>query len=173
MVVIAAVVGGYILAHENLKLPGWVPVLGKSYFTLKADFQTAQALTPGQGQAVTIAGAKVGEIASVNLHEGIATVTIHMTPKYAHLYRDATLLMRPKTNLQDMTVEVDPGTRASGRLASGATVPISQTAPNIDFDQFLAGLDAETRAYLQELLAGAGEGLKNNGKALSATLKRF
>src|ERR1035438_8801618 len=59
MVVIAAVVGGYILAHENLKLPGWVPVLGRSYFTLKADFQTAQAVTPGQGQAVTIAGAKI------------------------------------------------------------------------------------------------------------------
>ena len=69
MVVIAAVVGGYILAHENLKLPSWVPVLGKSYFTLKADFQTAQAVTPGQGQAVTIAGAKIGEIASVDLHE--------------------------------------------------------------------------------------------------------
>ena len=50
---------------------------------------------------------------------------------------------------------------------------MSQTAPNIEFDEFLAALDAETRAYLQELLAGAGEGLKNNGKALSATLKRF
>jgi phospholipid/cholesterol/gamma-HCH transport system substrate-binding protein len=173
MVVIAAVVGGYILAHENINLPGWFPVLGKSYYTLKADFQTAQALTPGQGQAVTIAGAKVGEIASVDLHEGVATVTMRVTPQYARFYRDATLLMRPKTNLQDMTVEVNPGTPASGRLPSGATVPIAQTAPNIDFDQFLAGLDAETRAYLQELLAGAGEGFKNNGKALSATLKRF
>ena len=173
MVAIAAIVGGYILAHENLNLPGWVPVLGKSFYTLKADFQTAQALTPGQGQAVTIAGAKVGEIANVDLHEGVAVVTIHMTPKYAHLYRDTTLLMRPKTNLQDMTVEVNPGTPSSGQLPSGSTVPIAQTAPNIDFDQFLAGLDAETRLYLQELLAGAGEGLKENGKALSATLKRF
>ena len=72
MVVIAAAVGGYILAHENLKLPGWVPVLGREYFTLKADFQTAQAVTPGQGQAVTIAGAKIGEIASVDLQNGIA-----------------------------------------------------------------------------------------------------
>ncbi len=122
---------------------------------------------------MTIAGAKVGEIASVDLHEGVATVTMRLTPKYAHLYRDTTLLMRPKTNLQDMTVEIDPGTPASGRLPSGSTVPIAQTAPNIDFDQFLAGLDAETRAYLQELLAGAGEGFGNNGKALSATLKRF
>jgi phospholipid/cholesterol/gamma-HCH transport system substrate-binding protein len=173
MVVIAAVVGGYILAHENISLPGWFPFLGKNYYTLKANFQTAQALTPGQGQAVTIAGAKIGEVDRVDLHEGVATVTMRLEPKYARLYHDATLLMRPKTNLQDMTIEVSPGTPASGRLASGVTVPISQTAPNIDFDQFLAGLDAETRTYLQELLAGAGQGFGNNGKALSATLKRF
>jgi phospholipid/cholesterol/gamma-HCH transport system substrate-binding protein len=173
MIVIAAAVGGYILAHENLKLPSWVPVLGHSYFTLKADFQTAQAVTPGQGQAVTIAGAKVGEIASVDLQNGVATVTMKVTPKYALFYRNATLLLRPKTQLQDITVEVNPGTPASGRLRSGETIPLVQTAPDIDFDEFLAALDAETRDYLQELLAGAGEGFKNNGKALSATLKRF
>jgi phospholipid/cholesterol/gamma-HCH transport system substrate-binding protein len=173
MIVFAAAVGGYILSHENLKLPGWVPFLGKSYYTLKAEMQTSQALTPGQGQAVTIAGAKVGEIKSVELHNGVALVTMNVTPKYARFYRDATLLMRPKTGLQDMTVEVNPGNPESGRLPSGSTLPQQQTAPNINFDEFLAALDAETRAYLQELLAGAGEGLKGNGRALAATLKRF
>lgn len=175
MIVIAALVGGYILAHENLKLPGWVPVLGRNYFVLNGEFQTAQAVTPGQGQAVTIAGAKIGEIASVNLRNGVAVVTMHLVPKYSEgrLFHDATMLLRPKTQLKDMTVEVDPGSSASGELHSGATIPLSQTAPDVNFDEFLAGLDADTRAYLQELLAGAGEGLKNNGKALSATLKRF
>jgi phospholipid/cholesterol/gamma-HCH transport system substrate-binding protein len=175
MILIAAFVGGYILSHENLKLPGWVPVLGKDYFTLKGNFQTAQAVTPGQGQAVTIAGAKIGEIASVNLQNGVATVTMHLVPKYAEgrIYRDATMLLRPKTQLKDETVEVDPGTRTSGSLRSGATIPLSQTAPDANFDEFLAILDGETRAYLQELLAGAGQGLKNNGQPLSAALKRF
>jgi phospholipid/cholesterol/gamma-HCH transport system substrate-binding protein len=173
MIVIAAAVGGYILAHENLKLPGWVPVFGRSYYTLKADFQTAQAVTPGQGQAVTIAGAKIGEIASVNLQNGVATVTMKVVPKYARIYRNATLLLRPKTQLQDITIEVNPGTPSAGKLRSGQVIPLSQTAPNINFDEFLAGLDAETRAYLQELLAGLGQGLKGNSKALSATLKRF
>src|ERR1700761_2854820 len=173
MIVIAAAVGGYILAHENLKLPGWVPVLGRNYFTLKAEFQTAQAVTPGQGQAVTIAGAKIGEIESVDLHEGIATVTMKVTPKYAHLYRNATMLLRPKTQLQDITVEVNPGTPSAGKLRSGQVIPLSQTAPNVDFDEFLAGLDADTRGYLQELLAGAGEGLNHNGTALAAALKRL
>ena len=49
-----------------------VPVLGSDFYTLKAKFQTAQAVTPGQGQAVTIAGAKVGEVKSVELESGVA-----------------------------------------------------------------------------------------------------
>ncbi|HXM86497.1 MAG TPA: MlaD family protein [Solirubrobacteraceae bacterium] len=173
MVIIAAAVGGYILSHENLKLPGWVPVLGRNYYTLKAEIQTAQAVTPGQGQAVTIAGAKIGEVDSVDLRQGVAVVTMKITPKYARLYRNATMLLRPKTQLQDIAVEVDPGTPSAGKLPSGSTLPLSQTAPNVNFDEFLSSLDAETRAYLQELLAGAGGALKNNGKAFSATLKRF
>jgi phospholipid/cholesterol/gamma-HCH transport system substrate-binding protein len=174
MVVIAAVVGGYILAHENLKLPSWVPVLGHTYFNLDAEFQTAQAVTPGQGQAVTIAGAKIGEIASVDLHNGVALVTMKVSPKYAkYIYRNATLLLRPKTQLQDITVEVSPGTPSAGKLRSGEVLPESQTAANVDFDEFLAGLDAETRAYVQELVAGLGIGLKENGKPLAAALKRF
>jgi phospholipid/cholesterol/gamma-HCH transport system substrate-binding protein len=171
--VLAVAVGGYILAHENLHLPSWVPVLGHDYYDLKAEFQTAQAVTPGQGQAVTIAGAKVGEVASVELHNGIAVVSMKVTPKYAHFYKNATLLIRPKTQLQDITIEVNPGDSSAGKLNSGETVPLSQTAPNVNFDEFLAGLDAETRAYLQLLLAGAGQGFGNNGTAFAATLKRF
>jgi phospholipid/cholesterol/gamma-HCH transport system substrate-binding protein len=103
----------------------------------------------------------------------VAVVTMKVTPKYARFYRNATLLLRPKTGLQDMTVEVNPGSPDAGRLRSGEMLPLSQTAPNINLDEFLAGLDAETRAYLQELLAGLGQGLRNNGQALSAALKRF
>jgi phospholipid/cholesterol/gamma-HCH transport system substrate-binding protein len=173
MFVIAVIVAGYILAHENLHLPSWVPIFGRSYYTLKAEFVTAQAVTPGQGQAVTIAGAKVGEIASVELHQGQAIVTMKITPKYARFYKNATLLLRPKTQLQDITVEVNPGTPSAGKLNSGEILPQSQTAPNIDFDEFLAGLDKDTRTYLQLLLAGAAGGFKNNSAAFAATVKRF
>lgn len=174
MVVIALLVGGYILSNERLSLPGWFPVLGKSYTTLKADFRTAQAVTPGQGQSVTIAGAKIGEIASVQSNGGDALVTMNITPKYmGYIYRNATMLLRPKTGLKDMTVEVDPGTPSAGHVSSGYTVPQSQTAPDVNFGEFLAALDAETRAYLQELVAGAGQGLKGNAANLSATFRRF
>jgi phospholipid/cholesterol/gamma-HCH transport system substrate-binding protein len=174
LVAIAVFVGGYILAHENLKLPSWVPVLGHNYFKLEGEFSTAQAVTPGQGQAVTIAGAKIGEIATVELRRGVALVTMDVDPKYAkYIYRNATMLLRPKTQLQDITVEVNPGTSTAGKLRSGEVLPTSATAANVDFDEFLAGFDAETRSYLQELLAGLGIGLKGNGRVLAADLKRF
>ena len=119
MIVIAAVVGGYILSHENLKLPSWVPVLGQSYFTLKGEFQTAQAVTPGQGQAVTIAGAKIGEIASVDLHNGVAMVTMHLVPKYAkaHLPRrdDAAA---PEDPAEGHDGRGDPGRPPAGGCAA-------------------------------------------------------
>lgn len=174
MIVIALLIGGYILAHQRLSLPGWFPVLGKENVTLKAEFRTAQAVTPGQGQAVTIAGAKIGEIAKVQAHEGNALVTMSLTPKYAkYIYRDATMLLRPKTSLKDMTVEVDPGRPSAGRITNGYVVPLSHTAPDVNFEEFLSSFDTETRAYLQELLAGAAEGLKGNSANLSAAFKRF
>jgi phospholipid/cholesterol/gamma-HCH transport system substrate-binding protein len=174
MIVLAALSAGYILAHERLSLPGWVPIVGHETFSLKGEFTTGQAVTPGQGQSVTIAGAKIGEIASVELVNGRAVVSMDLTPKYARwIYRDATMLLRPKTGLKDETVQISPGNPATGRVPAGWTIPVDQTAPDGNLDELLASLDADTRAYLQELLSGAGEGLKGNAANLSATFKRF
>ncbi len=174
MIALAILIGGYILSQERLSLPGWVPVVGHSKFVLKAEFQSGDALTPGQGQAVTIAGAKIGEIGAVELRNGVALVTMEITPRYAsHIYRNATLLMRPRTQLKDETIQITPGEAKAGKIHSGYTFSLAQTAPDEDFEQFLAALDAETRTYLQELIAGAGIALKGNGRALSADFIRF
>ena len=62
--------------------------------------------------------------------------------KYAPLiHPDATLLLRPRTGLQDMTIEVDPGTERR-RSTEGSTIPLAQTQPNVQPDQILASLDA-------------------------------
>ena len=174
MIVLAAGTAGYILAHERLHVPAWVPVIGRESFVLKGEFSTAQAVTPGQGQSVTIAGAKIGEITNVELRGDRALVSMNLTPKYAHyIYRNATALLRPKTGLKDETVEVSPGNPSSGRVPGDFTIPIAQTSPDGNLDEFLASFDAETRALLQELLAGAGEGLNGNAANFSATFKRF
>jgi phospholipid/cholesterol/gamma-HCH transport system substrate-binding protein len=174
MVVIAAGSAGYILAHERLSVPSWVPILGREHFVLKGEFQTAAAVAPGQGQQVTIAGAKIGEIGSVELRGGRALVSMNLTPSYArYIYRNATMLLRPKTGLKDETVEISPGAPAAGRVPSGYTVPVSHTAPDANLEELLDALDTEARSSLQALLAGAGIGLKGNSQNLSATFKRF
>jgi phospholipid/cholesterol/gamma-HCH transport system substrate-binding protein len=174
LVLLAAVVGGYILAHQRIYLPGWVPVFGRSYYTLKGEFSTAQAITPGQGQTVDIAGVQVGEISNVDLVDGRAIVTMRIKPKYDEVYPNATMLLRPKTGLKDMIVELDPGTSAGGkRLKSGATIPVSQTQPDVNLDEILSSLDVDTRNYLQLLLNGAATGLDGQGRDLAQVFRRF
>lgn len=167
-------VTGYILSQQQQPYPSWVPFLGDDRFELKAELSTAQAVTPGQGQTVNISGVKVGDISNVELEGGHAVVTMLIEQQYSPLiHSDATVLLRPRTGLQDMTLEVDPGTEAGEPLPDGATIPLSQTEPNVQPDEILATLDGDTRAYLQLLLQGAGDGLGGRGKRLSAGLRRF
>lgn len=163
----------YVLSQQAQPYPSWIPLLGDDRIELKAEFTTAQAVTPGQGQTVNIAGVKAGEISNVELEEGNAVVTMLIEPKYSSLlHSNTTVLLRPRTGLQDMTLEVHPGQKGE-TLEEGATIPVSQTDPNVNPDQILASLDGDTRAYLQLLLQGGGQALGGNGKELSATLRRF
>jgi phospholipid/cholesterol/gamma-HCH transport system substrate-binding protein len=174
LVVIAAFVGGYVLAHERLPLPGWVPIFGRSYFTLKGEFATAQSVTPGQGQTVDIAGVQVGDISNVDLVGGRAIVTMHVKKRYDRIYPNAHLLLRPKTGLKDMVVELDPGTPSGGRpVKSGYTIPVANTLPDVNLDEILSVLDGDTRNYLQLLLNGAATGLKGQGPQLAQVLRRL
>lgn len=174
LVLVAAIVGGYILSKQRIYFPSWVPVVGREEFILKGEFSTAQAVTPGQGQTVDIAGVQVGEISNVELKDGRAVVTMRIDPRYGEVYPDATMLLRPKTGLKDMVVELDPGTRAGGRrLEDGDTLPVANTQPDVNLDEILAVLDKDTRTYLQLLLNGAAVGLTGNGRELAQVFRRF
>ncbi len=172
--VIALGVGGYILGHQRFYLPKWVPLVGTDFVDYKAELSTAQSVTPGQGQTVNVAGVPIGEISKVQLRNGRALVTMKVRRKYAHIYKDATALLRPKTGLNDMVLELTPGTRKAGEIDPGkGIIPVTQTLPNVNTDEFLSALDGDTRNYLQLLVAGGGEALGGNGKNLSATFRRF
>lgn len=174
IVVIALGVGAFILGHQRFYLPKWVPFAGSDFVDYQAEFTTAQSITPGQGQTVDVAGVPVGEISKVELRDGRAVLSMKIRRRYAHVYKDATALLRPKTGLNDMIVELTPGTKAAGEIDHRTDViPISQTLPNVNTDEFLAALDGDTRDYLKLLVAGGGEALGGQGRTLSAALRRF
>ena len=155
-----------ILQQQRLR----IPILQESPFTLKAEFETAQAVTPGQGQTVTVAGVKIGDISTVQLENGKAVVTMNIDRKFLPIYRNATALVRPRTGLQDVFIELDPGTKSAGEFKDGDTIPISNTAPEVNLDQILSALDSDTQAYLRTLIVGAGQGLKGQSRNLGRLL---
>ena len=152
--------GGYILSNQRFYPPEWVPVIGSDFVDVDAVLSNAQAVVPGQGQTVNIAGVKVGEIGKVTLENGRATVQMKIRRKYLPLYNDASILLRPKTGLKDMYLELDPGNPRSGKLAKGRAVPLARTLPDVNPDEFLASLDADTQAYLRVLLNSGAEALR-------------
>ena len=150
-----------------------MPVIGQDFYEIEAEMQTAQSVTPGQGQTVNVAGVEVGEIKSVKLEDGRAIIGLKIEPRYSRVYKDATILLRPKTGLKDMVAELTPGTKAAGRLPDGGRIPVSQTLPDVNLDEILAALDADTRDYLTLLLNDGGQALKGNGRELGNTIRRI
>ncbi len=161
----------YIIANQDARPR--IPFIESKAFTLKAEFSDAQAVTPGQGQTVRVAGVQVGKITEVKLENGIAVVTMQLDQKYKKkldVRSDATALLRPRTGLKDMFIELDPGGNGKS-LGEGDTIPVQNTAPDIDPDEILSALDTDTRSYLQLLINGAGKGLKGHGNDLNQTFK--
>ena len=76
----------------------------------------------------------------------------------------------PKTGLKDMFIELNPGTKDAPLAEEGWTIPVANTLPDVNPDEFLAALDADTRDYLKLLLSGAGEGLEGRGDDLREVL---
>ena len=72
-----------------------------------------------------------------------------------------------------MTIELYTGSGDGPPIEEGATVPNSQTAPNVNPDEVLASLDADTRAFLKLLLADGAKALGDRGEEFSAVLRRF
>ncbi len=173
LVLAAIVMTLWIFTQQKASLPSWAPFVGEDFVHLTADFNNAQAVTPGQGQAVVIAGVQVGKISSVDLDEGHAVVGMDVEPKYLTLiHPNATLLLRPKTNLNDMTVEIDPG-RGGGHVEAGHNFPLSSTEPSVPLEAFFATLDTDTQQYLQLLVAGGAQGFGGRGRQLSGALRRL
>ena len=168
LLVLAAAVAIPILSEQRLRFP----VFDEQPKRIEVELADAQAVQPGQGQTVRVAGVEVGRIGKVSLRDGHAVVQLEIERAYEDLIRrDASALLRPKTALKDMFLEVTPGTGPV--LPEGGAIPARNTLPDIDPDEVYAALDADTRPYLKLLVSGAGKGLRGHGDDLNAVFKRL
>ena len=169
--VISIAVSAFIIYNQEARPV--IPLVEAKPHILYFEFSDAQAVTPGQGQSVRVAGVQVGKIRAVEPSNGLARVKVDIEPKYwdkLDVKTDATGLLRPRTGLKDMFVELDPGANGDP-VPDGGTIPVANTSPDIDPDEFLSAFDTDTRSYLQLLINGAGKGLKNRGNDLNKVFK--
>src|SRR5205085_2381572 len=63
----------------------------------------------------------------------------------------------------------------AGALPDGGSIPVANTAPDVNLDEVLSSLDTDTRTYLEILLNAGGQSLSgtNTTADLRGTLKRF
>jgi phospholipid/cholesterol/gamma-HCH transport system substrate-binding protein len=166
-------VTAYVVSQQASR--GTFPVIEKSPFELKVALSDAQAVIPGQGQTIRVAGVEVGKIAGVEPKNGVAVVTMNLNRDKIDNHEldvrsDASVQLRPRTGLKDMFLELDPGS-AGRKLKEHETIPVQNTEPDVDPDEILSALDTDTRSYLQLLISGLGKGFRGHGKDLNATFK--
>jgi len=168
LVVVGTGIGVYILHEQRLRFP----LVQDAPFQLEVELSDAQAVAPGQGQSVRVAGVTIGAIGDVRLEDGRAIVDLELERRHEGLVReDATALLRSKTGLKDMFVEVDPG--HGDPMPENGRIDMRGTLPDVDLDEVISALDSDTRAYLQLLVSGAGTGLDGRGRDASAALRRL
>ncbi len=170
LLLFAGGVSSVILTQQRFRFP----LITEKPQRMYAELDNAQAVTPGQGQSVNIAGVKIGLIANVTLKDGHAVIGLDIKPRFKNIiHTDATGLLRPRTGLKDMFLEVNPGSKQAPLAKSGFTIPASRTLTDVDLDQILSSLDSDTREHLQLLLGGAAGGLKGRGMDLAELFRRF
>jgi phospholipid/cholesterol/gamma-HCH transport system substrate-binding protein len=165
LMIVGTAAGFWILLQQRLPNPF------QTVYTINAEFPTVDAVQPGLGEPVQVAGVRVGEITGTSLENGLGVIHMAIFPSdLPHLYRNASANLIPNSPLKDMEVDMSPGTPSAGVLPTGGTIPVSQTTSPIDSDDLLDSLDADTRQWFGSLVADLGRGLKGRGTDLHQVL---
>lgn len=165
IVAVALACGAYILNKQRLESPF------ADRYPLVMEFDAVDAVTPGLGSPITVAGVSVGQIDGKWLENGRGILRASVDPaELPRVYADATAALIPNTPLKDMQIRLHPGDPGAGRIEEGDRIPIRSTTSPIDADELLRALDADTRAWMQTLLAESGRGLEDRSLDLRSVL---
>ena len=103
LLVLATAAGSWVLGNQRFTAP-WA-----DRFELAAEFEAVPGVAPGNGQEVRMHGVIVGQITDARVNDaGRAELVMSLDPGHP-VYENARLVLRPKSPLNEMYVEIDPG----------------------------------------------------------------
>ncbi|MGE4426180.1 MAG: MlaD family protein [Solirubrobacteraceae bacterium] len=113
---------------------------------------------------VRVAGVVVGVVKRIDLTDHRPVLTLSLERRYAPVYRDARLRVRPQTPLNDMYVAIeDRGSPRAGVLGAEQVLAAERTTSPVDVSRVLNTFDADTRVRLGRVLDGLQRGLDDEG----------
>jgi phospholipid/cholesterol/gamma-HCH transport system substrate-binding protein len=158
-------VGGIILGNQRFN-PPWA-----NERIVNATFDATPAISPGNGQEVRIAGVSVGDIRSASVDDnGKAVLRLAVDRKYT-VYDNARVVLRPKSPLNEMYVELSPGGPPGKELPDGDVLPLGNSQRPVQVDEVLGHLDDNARFALTSLLSESDTALANAPAALPDGLR--
>ncbi len=160
--------GAYLLVQQRF------PVPFRETYEIRAVLPAADGVAPGFGQAVNVAGVRVGSITKAVIRDRKAYVTLEIDRhKLPRVYDDARADLRPVTPLSDMRIELEPGTPGRRVMADNGLIPPSRTTSPVPLPTLLNALDGDTRSFLVTLLDGAGAGTRGRAPDIRKVLLSF
>lgn len=158
---LGAIVLSIILVNQRLIWP-W-----EDRYIVQASFESTPGISPGNGQEVRIAGVPVGAIVGAEVDEsGRPVLTLSVDPSHAPFYDNATMVLRPKSPLNEMYIEVDPGGPPGQPVGADDVIVADQTRRPIQLDEVLQHLDQRSRDAARILLSEADVALARAGTQL-------
>jgi len=136
------------------------------YKEYRVAFSDTKGVVPSRVE-LRLAGVKAGSIKKNDLVDGQAVLTIRLEKRYAPLYRDARVRIRPVTPLEDMYVDITSrGHERTGELSGDDILPGQRTISPVEVGTVINVLDKGTRENTAALLNELGRGLDDRGAQL-------
>ncbi len=153
-----------LLCFLWLAFGGSVPLQPNGY-RVKASFDDAQQLADQAD--IRVSGVPIGKVVGKELDPkgNRVLAEIEIDPEYAPLRKDAKAILRTKTLLGEVYVEMTLGSKDAPAIPENGRLANSQVEDAVDFDELLDTFDAPTRKVFQEWQksqAEAGEGQSQN-----------
>lgn len=165
LLVLGLAVGGWILGNQRFN-PPWSDEL-----TFAATFEATPAISPGNGQEVRIAGVAVGDVRSASVDDHGNAVLELAVDRQHRVYDNAKVVLRPKSPLNEMYVELSPGGPPARELVDDDVLPVGNSESPTQIDEVLGHLDDNTRVALTSLLSESDTALANAPAALPDGLR--
>lgn len=148
---LALVFVGYTLTKKSIRLPFSTPA-----YKIEVELGDAQGLDRVDEPAAGVAGTLLGRVTNVHYENGIAVATLTFEPDVrGKVFADATASVRPASAIQNLTVNVSPGTPQAGALPDGDRIELSHSTGFVTIDDLTSVFNADTQAYVQVLLSEA------------------